>query len=1114
MDAVAEENPSQIEPKKKGPTTSSTHLFGKWLSWLFFGALGVATSFFVYEYLLNRVDREIRVQVQKRIQEQFPQCHVSVGRAHLDPGRGIIVEDISLAIPSKQGSEQAVFIRRLKGLGVIDLPDLLSDRIPVKHWDVTGLELSLWKEKGRWAIQDIIPKQFRSTLPFEVTISEGTVRLRESVDADEEMLFHDLRLKLRPKRSGAKEALSALDTSPAQFQQVQSTTASMDNPSKIYEIDGGEISSSYFRAISFTGMVNALTGEWNCGGNITKLQFGPAFRGRLPEDAVQYLQRLTGLECVVDATFHVGQENKHATPQFQINGVVNDGRLKDASLPYLLEDLRGRFFVDNRMLSLREIRASSGQSTFELEASLLGFKPSSPLHFHVLARNLDLDRRLYQALPSGLQRQWDRFMLEGRVDAELDLQFDGLQWEPIATVDCRGVSLRYAQFPYPISHLSGRIDFRDKQLKSLTKIVARANGQSINGEFELEIDRNNWQGWIDISTDSLIPIDEMLIDSLTPRGSATTSVQTFVRSLQPSGFLRVDKVRIEKPSVDSETFNREINLGFHSGSIRFKGFPYPIHEIQGSLIAKNETWELAQFVGLNDNSRIECEGGWQSSTSGIDQLALEFKATSVALDEQLRQALPQSVGNLWHQLQPKGRVESVQVVYTKPSATSSADLTVNLWQPPTVPGVFESNLSIQPLSLPYLLQQVACELSYRQGVVELKSFSAEHGMSHLQTEGTVQQTADGWIAVLKWLPTTRISVDSSFVAALPRRFRETLKLLDFKGPVGILGWSQVGPINDSAASDSVPASWDLELDLEDAKLKDGSWVQGIRGTIRTAGYSTPSGPIADGFLLIDSLALRGVPLANVQGPFAIRENKIYYGQKVAEVKSLGSSASVTANPIRFDLFSGNAVVSGTGDFDPVHFALQTNIYGGQLQDVLMETGQASADASGLCDAMITLQGSPLNPQTLSGTGEVSIREASLFQLPGMMKLLRVLSVKTPNDAAFEKADISFRIDGDRLPIDQLSIDGDVLSLAGTGWANLRREMHLDLYAYVGNRNQLAKLVGPLLSENRYAPLMQVEIDGTVDAPEMKRKPLPVIEDALKTYFPERYANEKKGVLKF
>jgi hypothetical protein len=203
--------------------------------------------------------------------------------------------------------------------------------------------------------------------------------------------------------------------------------------------------------MSFAGMLNATTGEWECHGKLGQLLFGPVFQDRLPTDASQYLMRISGLECVVDAEFKIGQKDKKSVPQFEIDGVVTNGRLKDAALPYLLEDLRGRFFVDNRMLNLREMRASSGQSTVELEANLLGFKPDSPMQFRILARNLDLDRRLYQALPTSLQRQWDRFMVEGKVDAELEMSFDGKHWSPIAVVDCRGVSLRYAQFPYPIT---------------------------------------------------------------------------------------------------------------------------------------------------------------------------------------------------------------------------------------------------------------------------------------------------------------------------------------------------------------------------------------------------------------------------------------------------------------------------------------------------------------------------------------------------------------------------------------------------------------------------------------------------------------------------------------
>jgi hypothetical protein len=1094
MEAVADKSTSQqvLPPKEqKSQRTSSA---GRWVSVLFFAILGVVTSFFAYEYFLNHIDREIRVQVLKRLRAEFPESVITVGRAHLDPGRGVAIEDLSISIPYKSGTKRAIFVRRLYAVGLIDIPDLIAKKISISKLELDGLELTLWKENNNWAIGSLIPKKFGSVEPCDIVFRDGEIRLLKSLDSTDEMIFHDMSVVLSP----------VLEQSPA-------TGVA---PKTVYQIHHGRVASSYFTSLGFDGKLDITTGEWECRGIVRQLQFGPGFRERLPPDAAVHLSRLTGLECVADAEFKIGQKDKSSEPLFEIDGSVDDGRLKDSGLPYLLEELRGRFFVDNRMIKLREIRASSGQSTFELEAILLGSEPQSPLRFRVLAKNLDLDNRLYQALPVWLQRQWDRFMLEGRVDADLDLQFDGVQWSPIAVVDCRSVSLRYAHFPYPITNLNGRFEFRDKQLKSTTPITARASGQMIGGAVALEIDSGTWQGWIDIASDAMIPIDDTLIESLTPLGCATTSGHNFAKSLEPSGMLQIKRLRLEKPSFDSQTLNRDFALNFQNGSIKFKDFPYPIHHISGALIAKNEQWSLVNFSGQNDNSRIRCGGSWLTGDFGIQNLVLEFDATNVALDEQLRQALPTNVANLWSQLQPKGRVDTVNIVYGKVDSNTAADLVVNISQPPSIPGASESTLAIQPLALPYLLQEVACELLYQKGVVDLKSFSARHGVSHLQTEGTVQQTQEGWIALLKWLPTTRVTVDGDFVTALPKRLRDTLRQIDFKGPVGVLGWSRIGPIADTNLGQEVPATWDLELDLEDTKLKDGSWLQGIRGTIRTAGYSTANGPMADGFMLIDSLALRGVPMANVQGPFAIRESKVYFGEKVVEVESLKSSASVSASPIRADLFSGQAIASGTGQLDPLRFSVESKLVGGRLQEILMETGQASANASGVCDAVLTLQGSPLNPQTLNGVGEVTIREASLFQLPSMMKLLRMLSVKPPNDAAFEKADISFRIDGDRLPIDHLAIDGDVISLAGSGWANLRRELHLDLYAYVGNRNQLAKLVGPLLSETRYAPLMQVEITGSLEAPEMTRKPLPVIEDALKTYFPERYANEKNGVLKF
>ena len=63
----------------------------------------------------------------------------------------------------------------------------------------------------------------------------------------------------------------------------------------------------------------------------------------------------------------------------------------------------------------------------------------------------------------------------------------------------------------------------------------------------------------------------------------------------------------------------------------------------------------------------------------------------------------------------------------------------------------------------------------------------------------------------------------------------------------------------------------------------------------------------------------------------------------------------------------------------------------------------------------------------------------------MVKLVRLLSI-SPGQGAFDSADIKFGIDGDRLPIHELVLDGDILSMRGSGWVNMRRELHLDLFA--------------------------------------------------------------------
>ena len=155
----------------------------------------------------------------------------------------------------------------------------------------------------------------------------------------------------------------------------------------------------------------------------------------------------------------------------------------------------------------------------------------------------------------------------------------------------------------------------------------------------------------------------------------------------------------------------------------------------------------------------------------------------------------------------------------------------------------------------------------------------------------------------------------------------------------------------------------------------------------------------------------------------------------------------------------------------------------------------------MCHATLQFNGIPWNPQTHVGFGRVQLTDAKLYQLPMIMRVLNAASVNASDDSAFQTADINFQIDGDRIPL-QIACDGDVLRLRGEGWTNLRRELNLELYSYVGRRIPITNVISPLLAESRYATLMKIEVQGTLDNPILRPNHFPQLEATLQQIFPE------------
>ncbi len=111
-----------------------------------------------------------------------------------------------------------------------------------------------------------------------------------------------------------------------------------------------------------------------------------------------------------------------------------------------------------------------------------------------------------------------------------------------------------------------------------------------------------------------------------------------------------------------------------------------------------------------------------------------------------------------------------------------------------------------------------------------------------------------------------------------------------------------------------------------------------------------------------------------------------------------------------------------------------------------------------------------------------------------------------DDSAFQSADINFQIVGERVPM-QVFCDGEVLRLRGDGWTNLRKELYLDLYTYVGRRNPIQSVVRPLLQDSRLATFARIEVEGSLNNPIMTPRPFPQFEATLQQIFPELVGSE-------
>ena len=606
----------------------------------------------------------------------------------------------------------------------------------------------------------------------------------------------------------------------------------------------------------------------------TGSRFDRRLYDRLPETWTSKIRDVKLLQCVGDVGLAVFQDaDGHVNYRMTTN--IHNGQFSHPSIPYPVTGLSGKIVCDPDGIKVEASQAKFGDAVVRVRGKTAGYGYPCDIDLKVETVGLMLNDRIAKTLPLSLRKGWEKIQPIGRIDIDTDITCRQGKWQTEGELICKGVDIRYEKFPYPIEQLVGRIEMTGGFLTT-SDLSGRIAGNQMQCLFKMPIRKElTYERSFAIATDGPVPIDRTLLRSLSPRGSASAGpMEQFVRSLNPSGSIQLASATF---STDANNVkSRKIDLRVVDGRITYDKFAYPLYNVAGTIEINDDALRLKGFRATNANAGvIQCGGeyrlpspskssGSQALASGPD-LALRFQASSIPMDESLRQSLPAATREVWDTLSPSGVLDKLDVMVTKQDQQTPLGLEVKAQQLGHGQ-VTNRVLSLKPSSIPYRLDLTEGTVYFDGSQVTIESIRGSHDASRMYADGSCVEGPDGrWVLSLDLHGGSRLHPDAELIASLPGEMREAMRRLQLRGPVSIRGNTQIAlPTEYFPVTD---VDWDLALQLEGNRIGDVGPVHALRGEILVKGHRDELTVVADGRVQLDSMNVYDLQVTGIRGPF-------------------------------------------------------------------------------------------------------------------------------------------------------------------------------------------------------------------------------------------------------
>ena len=1034
-----------------------------WFKWgLIACVIGAAL---LVPYFYHRMDNEIRQRFEDLFARQYPNLQIKIRSAVLMKGEGISVRGLSIVDPAAEGPcPELLTYDECFVACPTDLSDLMSGEPRATQVILRQPTLRMTRRSdGTWSAARLLPlPRLSNGASPEIRVENGTIEIFDPTKTPAcACTLRDLNFTLSP--------IPSPDGQPetTRRRHIQGTA-----------------SGDYFRQVSFEGDLDIDRPTVELFGKIEGLEISPEMRNALPDANGCNLAWLSSLRGETEAQFHVSYDPAAAEPwKFDVTGQLSHGRIEDARLPHPLTEIHAAIHVDNRGFCVRDLGARSDQATLSLSCSG-GLAAGNTMDVNCDIRQMPLDAQLYAILgerysyASKLQELWQKIQPDGVIDAAIQLHCDGRAWQPQVRINCQNVSFTHAAFPYRLDHSSGTLELKDDVLT--LGIVAYSENQLIGLRGEVRNLFAEPTGWLRVKCDSL-PLDKKLLEAI------PCDVQPLAQSLDLRGTVAA-VLELSKDVADGP-MHRHLTATCNRCALRYNLFPFAISDINGQLEMYDGNWRFWNLVGCNGTSRVTGNGNFTCSAKG-GELTLHLAAGNVPLEGELREALPAGMKQVWALLKPRGIIDLTSTVHYR-----SGD---NLWDV-AVRAEPRSGSSLEPVQ--YSLENVQGVFTYGSGGMTFEHFNAWHGPVKLACNGLCSFRPDGgWQLRLDRLAIDRLRLDERrFREILPQQLKKNLGELKATGPISVRG--NVVVSHSGKPTEPTNLQWkDVVLGLTRVGLDCGARLENINGTIRVNGWSDGTRFQMRGEMDIEDLTCHDIFFTQVMGPFWIDQQKAWFGSWVAaqDNRALASGQKpAPQRPVVAEVFGGRVY----GDIwanlgEQPRYGIRAQLADADLAACDRDLGGKNRNLVGRIGGTVQLEGSGHNRTALHGDGNLGLTKANIYELPAMVSLLKIVSLKPPDQNAFSNSDCIFHIRGEHLYFSKLDFNGDAISLSGKGEMNFQGDMNVVFRTIPGRGDAGVPIVRNLFG-GVSQQIMQIRVTGNIQEPHIEQVVLPGVNQALR-----------------